>query len=46
MSLFEAFNQVGVTVLVATHDMSLISRFRHRVITLESGHLAEAGIPL
>ena len=46
MSLFEAFNQVGVTVLVATHDMSLISRFRHRVITLESGHLAEAGVPL
>jgi cell division transport system ATP-binding protein len=46
MSLFEAFNQVGVTVLVATHDMSLISRFRHRVITLESGYLAEAGIPL
>ena len=46
MSLFEAFHQVGVTVLVATHDMSLISRFRHRVITLESGHLAEAGVPL
>ena len=46
MSLFEAFNQVGVTVLGVTHDMSLISRFRHRVITLESGHLAEAGIPL
>jgi len=35
-----------VTVLVATHDMSLISRFRHQAITLESGHLAEAGVPL
>jgi cell division transport system ATP-binding protein len=41
MALFEAFNQVGVTVLVATHDLGLISRFRHRVITLESGHLVE-----
>ena len=40
MSLFEAFNQVGVTVLVATHDLSLISRMRHRILTLDSGRLA------
>ncbi len=39
MSLFEAFNQVGVTVLVATHDMALVSRLRHRVITLSAGRL-------
>jgi len=43
MALFEAFNQVGVTVLVATHDLPLISRFRHRIITLTSGRLAGAG---
>jgi len=44
MSLFEAFNQVGVTVLIATHDMPLICRFRHRIITLSSGNLvAEDG---
>jgi len=39
MSLFEAFNQVGVTVLIATHDMPLICRLRHRIITLSSGNL-------
>ena len=43
MALFEAFNQVGVTVLVATHDLQLISRLRHRIITLTSGRLAGAG---
>lgn len=45
MSLFEAFNQVGVTVLVATHDLPLISRLRHRILTLSAGSLAgpEAG---
>jgi cell division transport system ATP-binding protein len=40
MGLFEAFNQVGVTVLVATHDLPLISRMRHRIITLNAGLLA------
>ena len=43
MALFEAFNQVGVTVLVATHDLPLISQLRHRIITLTSGRLAGAG---
>ena len=45
MALFEAFNQVGVTVLVATHDLSLISQLRHRIITLSSGRLAGAETP-
>ena len=45
MALFEAFNQVGVTVLVATHDLSLISQLRHRIITLSSGRLAGAESP-
>jgi cell division transport system ATP-binding protein len=42
MALFEAFNQVGVTVLVATHDLPLISRLRHRIIALQEGRLAGA----
>ena len=45
MALFEAFNQVGVTVLVATHDLALISRRRHRIITLSEGRLADATTP-
>lgn len=39
MQLFEAFNQVGVTVLIASHDMALISRLPHRVITLREGRM-------
>ena len=39
MNLFEAFNQVGVTVLIASHDLVLISRLRHRIITLSQGRL-------
>jgi cell division transport system ATP-binding protein len=37
MNLFEEFNQVGVTVLIASHDLVLISRLRHRIITLHNG---------
>lgn len=39
MRLFEAFNAVGVTVLVATHDLSLIAPLNHRIITLKAGLL-------
>jgi cell division transport system ATP-binding protein len=41
MTLFEEFNQVGVTVLIASHDLILISRLRHRIITLEGGRLVD-----
>lgn len=43
MGLFEAFNRVGVTVLVASHDLALISRLRHRIITLRDGRLVGGG---
>jgi len=39
MQLFESFNQVGVTVLIASHDLALISRLRHRILTLQEGRL-------
>ncbi len=39
MSLFEDFNRVGVTVLIASHDLALIDRMGHRVLTLEQGRL-------
>lgn len=38
--LFEAFNAVGVTILVATHDLALIAPLNHRIITLKNGRLA------
>ena len=39
MRLFEQFNQVGVTVLIASHDLALISRMPHRILTLRGGRL-------
>jgi cell division transport system ATP-binding protein len=43
MALFEAFNRVGVTVVIASHDLALISRLRHRIITLNGGRLVGGG---
>jgi len=40
--LFRSFNQVGVTVIVATHDQALQARLAPRVIALRNGTLAEA----
>lgn len=37
--LFEAFNAVGVTVLVATHNLALIAPLNYRIMTLQNGHL-------
>jgi cell division transport system ATP-binding protein len=41
LEIFAAFNQVGVTVLVATHDEALIGRFAKRVLRLARGKLVE-----
>ncbi|MEM0953430.1 MAG: cell division ATP-binding protein FtsE [Pseudomonadota bacterium] len=43
MTLFEQFNQVGVTVLIASHDLPLISRLHHRILTLRQGRLIAQG---
>lgn len=39
MSLFEQFNQVGVSVLIASHDLGLIARLPHRVMSLKEGQM-------
>ena len=39
MNLFEQFNQVGVTVLIASHDLELISRLPYACIKLDQGRL-------
>jgi cell division transport system ATP-binding protein len=41
LEIFAAFNQVGVTVLVATHDEALIERFAGRVLRLAGGSVTE-----
>jgi cell division transport system ATP-binding protein len=40
MQLFQRLNQVGVTVLIASHDRVLVERFGRRVLSLKSGHVA------
>lgn len=39
LRLFEEFNQVGVTVLMATHDTRLIARCHYPVLRLHEGRL-------
>lgn len=43
MQLFVDFSRVGVTVLVASHDLALISQLRHRILTLSEGRLVAGG---
>lgn len=39
MSIFEQFNRVGVSILIATHDLALIAGMKHRIMMLKGGHL-------
>jgi cell division transport system ATP-binding protein len=39
MKLFEQFNQVGVNILIATHDLALIARMKHRIVMLKGGRV-------
>ncbi len=45
MNLFKRFNAVGVTVIIASHDLGLIERLGNRVIRLSGGRLAAATGP-
>lgn len=44
MRLFDDFNRVGTTVLIASHDLALITRLHHRIITLDHGELIDDGL--
>jgi cell division transport system ATP-binding protein len=41
MSLFDQFNQVGVTVMIATHDLDLVTRMAKREMVLHQGRLVQ-----
>ena len=43
MDIFQQFSQVGVAVMIATHDLALISRYDHRLLVLENGKLVKDG---
>ena len=42
MKLFARFNQVGVTVMIASHDLSLIRNMEQRVLQLHGGRLLQS----
>src|SRR5690242_16094954 len=42
MQLFKRLNQVGTTLLIASHDRGLVQQFAARVLHLKAGQLAEA----
>ncbi|MCH8501629.1 MAG: cell division ATP-binding protein FtsE [Aliidiomarina sp.] len=44
MQLFESFHQVGVSVLIATHDLALVARMRHRNLVLKDGFMIDDGL--
>ncbi len=39
--LFRSFNQVGVTVVIATHDQALLARLAPRIVALKQGKVAQ-----
>ncbi len=41
MALFAEFEQVGTTVLVASHDLALVKRMKKRVLVLDHGRLVD-----
>lgn len=46
MCLFEQFNKVGVTVLIASHDLEMIKKMKKHIITLREGRtLSQPGEP-
>ncbi len=44
MKLFEQFNQVGTTVIVASHDRDLIETMGVRIIELDQGAIVRDGV--
>ena len=41
MDLFESFNQVGVTVVLSTHDEGFLKQRPHRILRLKQGGLSQ-----
>lgn len=42
--LFEEFNAIGISVLIATHDLGLIARMKYRTLTLKDGTMITDGL--
>ena len=45
MALFKRFNDVGVTVVVATHDLEIVRAWGLREIVVEDGRVKDPAAP-
>lgn len=43
MNLFDQLNQVGVTILIVSHDIALVASLKQRVMILKQGRLISTG---
>lgn len=43
MRLFKRFQDVGVTVIIATHDLHVVREFSQRIVVLEDGKVQSGG---
>ena len=46
MSLFQEVHRQGTTVILVTHDMSLVLNYCDRVVVMDDGKIAEIGTPV
>jgi cell division transport system ATP-binding protein len=44
MTLFRQFNEVGVTIMIASHDISLLRSMQKRVLGLTAGQIVHDGV--
>lgn len=44
MDLFRQFNEVGVTIMIASHDVELLKRMNKRVLGLSHGQIVHDGV--
>ena len=45
MSVFKRFNDVGVTVIVATHDLDIVKAWGLREIVVHDGQVQDSAMP-
>jgi cell division ATP-binding protein FtsE len=44
MDLFALFHQYNTTILIATHDLDMLERYRYPILKLQQGHLQSWGL--
>jgi ABC-type polysaccharide/polyol phosphate transport system ATPase subunit len=45
LTKMDEFQSQGVTIVVVSHDMSMVEKFCHRALVMDNGHLVDEGVP-